>query len=182
MFGVGIKLVDDNGRAAPHDGTSPGQVLLRGNTVISGYFNDPEASRDAFDAEGWFCTGDIGVMDAAGRLQLTDRAKDLIKSGGEWISSIDLENAALGHPAIAAAAAIAIPHPKWDERPLLVVVPAEGQDADKDAILDYLRGAVARFWVPDDVVFIDEMPLTATGKVSKRQLRQRFEGYELPTA
>jgi fatty-acyl-CoA synthase len=182
LFGVGMKLVDDNGRAAPRDGTSPGQVLLRGNTVISGYFNDPEASKDAFDADGWFRTGDIGVMDADGQLQLTDRAKDLIKSGGEWISSIDLENAALGHPGVAAAAAIAIPHPKWDERPLLVVVPAEGQNADKEAIMDYLRGAVAKLWVPDDIAFIDEMPLTATGKVSKRQLRQRFEGYELPTA
>ena len=182
MFGVGMKLVGDDGREAPHDGTSPGQVLLRGNTVISGYFNDAEASEDAFDADGWFRTGDIGVMDADGRLQLTDRAKDLIKSGGEWISSIDLENAALGYPGIAAAAAIAIPHPKWDERPLLVVVPAEGRDADKDAIMNYLRGAVAKLWVPDDIVFIDEMPLTATGKVSKRQLRQRFEGYKLPTA
>ncbi|MDH5410995.1 MAG: long-chain fatty acid--CoA ligase, partial [Alphaproteobacteria bacterium] len=100
----------------------------------------------------------------------------------EWISSIDLESAVLGHPGVAAAAAIAIPHPKWDERPLLVVVPVEGQDVDKGSILDYLRGAVASFWVPDDIAFVDEMPLTATGKISKRQLRQRFEGYKLPTA
>lgn len=182
MFGVDIKLVDDDGHEAPHDGTSAGEVTMRGNTVINSYYKDPKASKDAFDAEGWFRTGDIGVMDADGALQLTDRAKDLIKSGGEWISSIDLEGAALGHPAVAAAAAIAIPHPRWDERPLLVVVLAEGQEADKESILDYLRGAVAKFWVPDDIVFIDEMPLTATGKVSKRQLRQRFEGYKLPTA
>jgi len=182
MFGVDIKLVDDKGGEAPHDGTSSGEVVMRGNTVISGYYNDPEADKGAFDTDGWLRTGDIGVIDPDGNLQLTDRAKDLIKSGGEWISSIDLENAAQGHPAVAAAAAIAIAHPKWDERPLLVVVPAEGQDADKESILDYLRGAVAKFWVPDDVVFIDEMPLTATGKVSKRQLRQRFEGYTLPTA
>ncbi len=154
---------------------------MRGNTVIGGYFNDPEADRDAFDGDGWFRTGDIAVMDADGSLQLTDRAKDLIKSGGEWISSIGLENAASGHPAVEAAAAIAVPHPKWDERPLLVVVPAEGQEADKESILEFLRGAVAKFWLPDDIVFIDEMPLTATGKVSKRQLRQRFEGYKLPT-
>jgi fatty-acyl-CoA synthase len=182
VFGVEIKLVDDTGREVPRDGTSAGEVVIRGNTVIDGYFNDPEASKDAFDEDGWFRTGDIGVMDADGSLRLTDRAKDLIKSGGEWISSIDLENAALGHPAVEAAAAIAIPHPKWDERPLLVVVPADGHDADKESILGYLRGVVAKFWVPDDIVFIEEMPLTATGKVSKRQLRQRFEGYKLPTA
>jgi len=182
VFGVEIKLVDVAGRDVPRDGTSAGEVAIRGNTVIGGYFNDPEANKSAFDEEGWFRTGDIGVMDADGSLQLTDRAKDLIKSGGEWISSIGLENAALGHPAVEAAAAIAVPHPKWDERPLLVVVPAEGREADKESILGYLRGAVAKFWVPDDIVFIDEMPLTATGKVSKRQLRQRFEGYKLPTA
>jgi fatty-acyl-CoA synthase len=167
MFGVEIRLVDDSGSDAPHDGVSAGEVLLRGNTIVSGYFNDAEASKAAFDGDGWFRTGDIGVMDEGGRLQLTDRAKDLIKSGGEWISSIDLENAALGHPGVAMAAAIAIPHPKWDERPLLVVVPAEGEDADKESVLEYLRGAVANLWVPDDIVFIDEMPLTATGKVSK---------------
>ncbi len=181
-FCVEFKLVDDDGVAAPHNGATAGEVLLRGNTVISGYYNDAEASEAAFDEDGWFRTGDIGVIDEHGCLQLTDRAKDLIKSGGEWISSIDLEGAALGHPAVAAAAAIAIPHPKWDERPLLVVVLAEGHSEDKESILDYLRGAVAKFWVPDDIVFIDEMPLTATGKVSKLQLRQRFEGYKLPTA
>lgn len=182
MFGVDIKLVDDDGGEAPHDGASAGEVLMRGNTVIDGYFNDTEASSAAFDRDGWFRSGDIGVIDEHGNLQLTDRAKDLIKSGGEWISSIDLEGAALGHPAVAAVAAIAIPHPKWGERPLLVVVTAEGHDADKESILEYLRGAVANFWVPDDIAFVDELPLTATGKVSKRQLRQRFEGYKLPTA
>ena len=182
MFGVAIKLVDDDGGEVAHDGVTSGEVLLRGNTVISGYYNDTEAGKEAFDEDGWFRTGDIGVIDANGRLQLTDRAKDLIKSGGEWISSIDLENAAMGHPSVAAAAAIAIPHPKWGERPLLVVVPTEGQDAEKESILDYLRGVVAKFWLPDDVAFIEVMPLTATGKVSKRQLRQRFGGYKLPTA
>lgn len=181
VFGVDIRLVDDKGEQVPHDGVSTGEVLMRGNTVINAYYNDPEASKSAFDRHGWLRTGDIGVIDRSSCLQLTDRAKDLIKSGGEWISSIDLESVAQGHPAVAMAAAIAVPHPKWDERPLLVVVPAEGQKADKEAILDYLRDNVARFWVPDDVVFIDEMPLTATGKVSKRQLRQRFQGYELPT-
>jgi fatty-acyl-CoA synthase len=181
VFGVEIRLVDESGRDVPRDGTSAGEVVMRGNTIIGGYFNNPEANKDAFDGGGWFRTGDIAVMDADGSLQLTDRVKDLIKSGGEWISSIALENAASGHPAVEAAAAIAVPHPKWDERPLLVVVPAADQEPDKASILDFLRGAVAKFWLPDDIVFIDEMPLTATGKVSKRQLRQRFEGYKLPT-
>jgi fatty-acyl-CoA synthase len=182
LFGIDVTLAGEGGAAVPRDGESSGEILLRGNTVIDGYYRDAEASAAAFDADGWFRTGDIGTLNAEGALQLTDRAKDLIKSGGEWISSIDLENAVQGHPGVAAAAAIAIPHPKWDERPLLVVVPAEGHDEDKESILDYLRGAVANFWVPDDIAFIDEMPLTATGKVSKRQLRQRFEGYKLPSA
>jgi acyl-CoA synthetase (AMP-forming)/AMP-acid ligase II len=181
MFGVDIRLVDDRGEAVPHDGVSTGEILMRGNTVISAYYKDPEASKSAFDKQGWLRTGDIGAIDGNSCLQLTDRAKDLIKSGGEWISSIDLESAAQGHSAVSMAAAIAIPHPKWGERPLLVVVPVEGETPDKESILEYLRGNVARFWVPDDIVFIDEMPLTATGKVSKRQLRQRFQGYELPT-
>ena len=182
LYGIDVKLAGEGGKTVPHDGESAGEILLRGNTVISGYYRDAEASKASFDGDGWFRTGDIGTLNAAGTLQLTDRAKDLIKSGGEWISSIDLESAVLGHPGVAAAAAIAIPHPKWDERPLLVVVPVEGQDVDKGSILDYLRGAVASFWVPDDIAFVDEMPLTATGKISKRQLRQRFEGYKLPTA
>ncbi len=182
LFGVEMRLAGDDGREAPHDGAAGGEVLLRGNTVVSGYFGDPEAGREAFDADGWFRTGDIGTMDEHGALQLTDRAKDLIKSGGEWISSIDLENAALGHPGIAAAAAIAIPHPKWDERPLLVVVPAGGQQPTREEILDFLRDKVATWWLPDDVAYVESMPMTATGKVSKRQLRERFRDYRLPTA
>ncbi len=182
LFGVEIRIVGQDGKPAPHDGKSAGEVLMRGNAVISGYFNDPDADKDAFDENGWFRTGDIGVMDADGNIQLTDRTKDLIKSGGEWISSIDLENAALGHPAVAAAAAIAIPHPKWDERPLLVVVPRDGETASADDIREFLKSKVASWWVPDDVVFVEEMPMTATGKVSKRQLREKFDGYKLPTA
>lgn len=181
LFGVEMRIVGDDGKEAPHDGAASGEVVLRGNTVVSGYFGDAEIGRDAFDGTGWFRTGDIGTVDAHGFLQLTDRAKDLIKSGGEWISSIDLENAALGHPGIAAAAAIAIPHPKWNERPLLVVVPAEGESPTRQDILDYLQDKVAKWWLPDDVAFIEAMPLTATGKVSKRQLRERFRDYELPT-
>jgi fatty-acyl-CoA synthase len=182
LFGVDIRLVGDDGAPMPRDGTASGEVLLRGNTVIAEYFRDEAASAAAFDAEGWFRTGDIGTIDAHGCLQLTDRAKDLIKSGGEWISSIDLENVALGHAGIAAAAAIAIPHPKWGERPLLVIVPQEGQTPSKAEILDFLKDHVADWWLPDDVAYIEAMPLTATGKVSKRQLRERFHDYRLPTA
>jgi len=181
LFGVDFRLAGDDGAPVPRDGTASGEVLLRGNTVIAGYFRDEAASTAAFDADGWFRTGDIGSIDAHGCLQLTDRAKDLIKSGGEWISSIDLENAALGHAGIAAAAAIAIPHPKWGERPLLVIVPQEGKTPSKAEILDFLKDRVADWWLPDDVAHIDAMPLTATGKVSKRQLRERFRDYKLPT-
>jgi fatty-acyl-CoA synthase len=182
LFGVEIRIVGRDGKPAPHDGEAAGEVLMRGNAIISGYFNDPDADKDAFDENGWFRTGDIGVMDPDGNIQLTDRTKDLIKSGGEWISSIDLENAALGHPAVAAAAAIAVAHPKWDERPLLVVVPRDGETASADDIREFLKNKVASWWVPDDVVFVEEMPMTATGKVSKRQLREKFDGYKLPTA
>ena len=175
LFGVDFRL-------AGEDGASSGEVLLRGNTVVAGYYRDEVATADAFDSEGWFRTGDIGSLDERSVLQLTDRAKDLIKSGGEWISSIDLENAVLGHPGIAAAAAIAIAHPKWGERPLLVVVPKEGESPTHADIVEYLEDKVASWWLPDDVTYIDEMPLTATGKVSKRQLRERFGDHVLPTA
>ncbi len=181
LFGVEFRLVGEDGKSVPHDGKTSGEVLLRGNTVISGYFRDEAASAAAFDDEGWFRTGDIGTIDAQGCLQLTDRAKDLIKSGGEWISSIDLENEVLGHPGVATAAAIAVAHPKWGERPLLVIVPQEGQTPSKAEILEYLKDRVAPWWLPDDVVCIEAMPMTATGKVSKRQLRERFRGYRLPT-
>ncbi len=179
-FGREMKIVDDAGERLAHDGSSTGEVLVRGNTVTSGYYLADETG--PFDDDGWFRTGDIGAIDEHGNLQLTDRAKDLIKSGGEWISSIELENVAVACPALAAAAAIAVPHPKWNERPLLVVVPAEGQAPTKRDILDFMEGKVAKWWMPDDIAFIDSMPLTATGKVSKLQLRERFAGYELPTA
>lgn len=182
LYGVEFRLVGDDGAPVPRDGTASGEVLLRGNTVIAEYYRDEAASAAAFDADGWFRTGDIGTIDEHGCLQLTDRAKDLIKSGGEWISSIDLENAALGHSGVAAAAAIAIPHPKWGERPLLVIVPQEGESPSKADILGFLNDRVAQWWLPDDVAHIDAMPLTATGKVSKRQLRERFRDYKLPTA
>ena len=180
-YGVDLKIVDDAGAALPHDGEKTGELLVRGHWVISGYYENPEAS-DAAMEDGWFCTGDVANIDPDGFLQITDRAKDLIKSGGEWISSIDLENVAMGHPDVAQAAAIAMPHPKWLERPMLVVIPREGAAPDKAEILDFLADKVAKWWLPDDVVFVEAFPMTATGKVSKARLRERFKDHRLPTA
>ena len=129
------------------------------------------------DEDGWFSTGDVGTIDAEGYLQITDRSKDVIKSGGEWISSIELENAAVGHRDVAEAAVIGVPHPKWSERPLLIVVRKEGRETGKDEILEWLQDKVAKWWLPDDVVFVDEIPHTATGKILKTELRKRFRNY-----
>ena len=136
---------------------------------------------ERLDGEGFFPTGDIATIDADGYLQLVDRTKDVIKSGGEWVSSIDLENAAMGHPDVAEAAVIAVPHPKWQERPLLLVVAREGRSPTRDDILEHLAGQVAKWWLPDDVVFLDELPHTATGKVLKLELRKQFRDHRLPT-
>ena len=183
VFGVELKIVDEEGRRLPHDGQATGELHVRGNAVISGYYEDEEASREAFDAEGWFRTGDIASIDPDGFLQITDRAKDLIKSGGEWISSIDLENVVMSHPGVANCAVIAVPHPRWDERPLLIVVPQEGQPRPEPAELMELLGQhFAKWQLPDDVVYADALPLTATGKVSKLTLREQFAGHELPDA
>ena len=176
LYGVELKIVDDNDNELPRDGQSAGLLKVRGPFVCSGYYQT-DAPADAHDKEGWFSTGDVGNIDAEGYLQLTDRAKDVIKSGGEWISSIELENAAIGHPDIAEAAVIGAPHPKWSERPLLIVVSKEGRAPGKEAILDWLRGRVAKWWLPDDVVFVDEIPHTATGKIHKTRLRERFRDY-----
>jgi len=180
-FGIDLEIVDDTGAALPHDGEASGELVVRGHWVIGGYYRNQAASDAAFE-DGWFRTGDVANIDPDGFLQITDRAKDLIKSGGEWISSIDLENAAMGHPSVAQAAAIAMPHPKWGERPLLVVIPREGAAPDKDALMGYLADKVIKWWLPDDVVFVEAFPMTATGKVSKARLRTQFKGYELPTA
>jgi len=180
LFGVEFKLVDDDGNILPHDGQTTGELFVRGNTIISGYYDNEEASRAAMDAEGWFGTGDVATVDAAGRLIVRDRAKDLVKSGGEWISSIDLENAAVAHPAIAACAVIAIPHPKWDERPVLVAVPAGEDRPTLDDIHALLAPHFAKWQMPDDIVFVEELPLTATGKISKLTLRRHFADYVLP--
>jgi fatty-acyl-CoA synthase len=179
VYGVDMKIVDANGVELPWDGQSTGDLLVRGPWVVSGYFKGEggEVLRD-----GWFPTGDVASIDADGFLQITDRSKDVIKSGGEWISSIDIENIAMAHPAVAMAACIAIAHPKWDERPLLVVVRKPGADATAADILGYFEGKVAKWQVPDDVVFVDSIPLGATGKMQKMKLREQFRDYRLPGA
>jgi fatty-acyl-CoA synthase len=181
-FMVDLKITDADGRRLPHDGVAVGSLYVRGPWVVAGYFNDPEAGAEAFDAEGWFKTGDVCSIDSDGYVRITDRSKDVIKSGGEWISSIDLENAAIGHPDVAEAAVIGLPHPKWDERPLLIVVPKPGRDIDKSALMSFLAGKVAKWWLPDDIALVEQLPHTATGKLLKTQLRKDFADYRLPTA
>ena len=182
LYGVEMKLVDGEGRRQPHDGVSRGELLVRGPWIVSGYYNDAAASAAALDQEGWFRTGDVANIDADGYLQLVDRHKDVIKSGGEWISSIDIENAAVGHAEVAEAAVIGVPHPKWAERPLLIVVPKQGKQPGKEAILRFLQDKVAKWALPDDVVFVSEIPHTATGKILKTKLREQFRDYRLPGA
>jgi fatty-acyl-CoA synthase len=178
-FGVEMKITDDANKPLPWDGKTFGRIKVRGFAVARGYFKE---DHDAIDDEGFFDTGDVGTMDRHGYMQITDRSKDVIKSGGEWISSIDLENLAVGHPKVAEAAVIGVRHPKWDERPLLVVVLKEGQSATKDEILGFLKGKIANWWMPDDVVFVGSIPHTATGKIQKTVLRDQFKNHVLPTA
>ncbi|TYC64465.1 long-chain fatty acid--CoA ligase [Rhodobacterales bacterium] len=174
VFGVEMKIVDDAGRRLSHDGRTPGHLHVRGNTVTAGYYEDPEASAKVFDDDGWFCTGDIATIDSDGFLRITDRSKDLIKSGGEWISSLDLENIVMSHEGVANCAVIAVPDPKWEERPLLIVQPREDAQPQKEDLLSLLGSHVAKWQLPDDVVFVEELPMTATGKVSKLNLRKQF--------
>lgn len=180
-YGVDLRIVDAEGRDLPHDGASAGALMVRGPWVAAAYYEDPTGAV-AFSDDGWFTTGDVGTITPAGFLRLTDRLKDVIKSGGEWISSIELENIAVGHPAVLEAAVIAVPHPKWQERPLLVVVPRPGMHIHKQEMLEYYKGKVASWWIPDDVVVADELPHTATGKLLKLKLRQIYKDYVLPTA
>ncbi|MEO8344088.1 MAG: 3-(methylthio)propionyl-CoA ligase [Betaproteobacteria bacterium] len=179
IFGVEMQIADDDGRHLPHDGKAYGHLRVRGPWIAKGYFKGEGGN--ILDADGFFDTGDIATIDADGYMQITDRSKDVIKSGGEWISSIDLENAAMGHPGIAEAAVIGIAHPKWQERPLLVVVRKPGVDFTRDDVLAYLESRVAKWWLPDDVAFVAELPHTATGKLLKMKLREIFKDYELPT-
>jgi len=178
-FGVQVKIVDDAGEELPWDGRSSGVVKVRGNWVCSGYYKMGPTS-ESHSEPGWFATGDVANMDPTGVMQITDRAKDVIKSGGEWISSIDLENVAVGHPKVMQAAVIGVRHPKWDERPLLICVARAGEEPSREEVLDWLKGRIAKWWMPDDVVFVDTIPLTATGKISKLELRKQFAGYRLP--
>ncbi|MEN6542064.1 3-(methylthio)propionyl-CoA ligase [Parvibaculum sp.] len=179
-FGVEMKITDDNGNELPWDGKAFGHLLVRGPAIAGAYLKGEGGQ--ILDEGGWFDTGDVATLDPLGFMQITDRAKDVIKSGGEWISSIDLENLAVGHPKVAEAAVIGVVHPKWDERPLLIVVLKEGETATKEEILHYMDGKIAKWWMPDDVAFVDEIPHTATGKIQKLALREMFKGYKLPSA
>ena len=178
-FGVEMKVTDDEGKDLPRDGKSAGRLLVRGPAVAKSYFKG--AGGKILDEQGFFDTGDVAHLDEFGYMQITDRAKDVIKSGGEWISSIDIENIAVGHPSVACAAAIGLPHPKWDERPLLIIELKPGASATREELLGYLNGKIAKWWMPDDVVFTDKIPLGATGKINKLQLRDTFKGHKLPT-
>ena len=180
VFGVDMKIVDDKGKDLPRDGKAFGDLLVRGPWIVSRYFRDEGG--DPLREGGWFPTGDVATIDPDGFMQITDRSKDVIKSGGEWISSIDLENAAMAHPAIAEAAVIGVAHPKWDERPLMIVVPRPGANLTREAVLDFLKDKIAKWWMPDDVQFVEAIPHTATGKILKTKLRDDFKAYKLPTA
>ena len=177
-FGVEMKITDDDDAELPWDGKTFGRLKVRGPAVAASYYGGDGA--DQFDAAGWFDTGDVAHIDENGYMQITDRSKDVIKSGGEWISSIDLENLAVGHPDVAEAAVIGLPHEKWGERPLLIVVAREGRTPSGSDILSFMEGKVASWWMPDDVTFVNEIPHTATGKIKKTALREQFEGYKLP--
>lgn len=180
MFGVDLKIVTEKGEIAPRDGETSGELFVRGPAVTSGYYNNAEATKKQMDAEGWFGTGDVAKVTPDGWLVIVDRTKDLVKSGGEWISSIDVENAALAVKGIANCAVIGVPHPKWNERPLLVVVKAPGAEPTKQEIMDVLGSKIAKWQMPDDVVFVDALPMTATGKISKKDLRSKFADFKLP--
>ncbi|WP_324676704.1 3-(methylthio)propionyl-CoA ligase [Hymenobacter sp. GOD-10R] len=175
IFGVDMKIVDDEGQELPHDGVAFGDLLVRGPFIVGDYFGT--AHPGELTKTGWFRTGDVATIDPDGFMQITDRSKDVIKSGGEWISSIDLENLAVAHPAVAEAAVIGVPHPKWSERPLLIVVRKPGADISQEELLHFFEGKVAHWWKPDAVAFVDQLPHTATGKLLKTKLRQDFAGY-----
>jgi fatty-acyl-CoA synthase len=179
IFGCELRIVDDEGQELPWDGVAYGALQVRGPWICSDYFK-LAGSAGSHSDDGWFNTGDVATIDPQGYMAITDRTKDVIKSGGEWISSIALENAAMGHPAVAEAAVIGVSHPKWTERPLLVVVRAEGKELEKDELLSFFKGKVADWWIPNDAVFVDELPHTATGKVKKIELRKQFVDYAFP--
>ncbi|MYM86021.1 long-chain-fatty-acid--CoA ligase [Rugamonas sp. FT82W] len=178
IYGVDMKIIDDDGKELPWDGVSYGHLMVKGPWIISRYFKDEGG--DVLE-DGWFPTGDVATIDADGFMQITDRSKDVIKSGGEWIGTIDLENVAMSHPAVMQAACIGVSHPKWDERPLLVVVLRPGQELKREDLLAHFDGKVAKWWLPDDVVFADALPVGGTGKIQKNKLREQYRDYRLPT-
>ncbi len=181
-IGVDARIVDPESlEPLPHDGETSGELQVRGPWVAREYYND-ERSPDSFTPDGWLRTGDVATMDAEGYMRIVDRTKDVVKSGGEWISTVELENELMGHPSVAEAAVIGLKHPKWGERPLACVVCKPGEQVTAAELIEFLDGRVAKWWLPDDVVFIDEVPKTSVGKFSKKDLRARFEGYEFPTA
>jgi fatty-acyl-CoA synthase len=178
-FMVEMKITDDAGKELPWDGKTFGRLKVRGPAISGSYFRVKD---NILDENGFFDTGDVATIDEYGYMRITDRSKDVIKSGGEWISSIDLENLAVGHPKIAEAAVIGVHHPKWDERPLLIVQVKDGQNVTRDEVLKYMDGKIAKWWMPDDVVFVDSIPHTATGKILKTALRDQFKTYSFPNA
>jgi fatty-acyl-CoA synthase len=181
-FGVDFRVVDPvTLEPEPWDGEARGELQVAGPWIAREYYNDPRSS-ESFTDDGWLKTGDVATVDAEGYIRLVDRTKDVVKSGGEWISSVELENEIMAHPKVAEAAVIGVAHPKWSERPLACVVVQPGEDATKAEIVEFLDGRVARWWIPDDVVFIDEVPKTSVGKFSKKDLRDRFKDYQLPNA
>jgi fatty-acyl-CoA synthase len=181
IFGCEMRIVDDDGQELPWDGVAYGALQVKGPWICCGYFKLDD-SAGSLTGDGWFETGDVATIDEDGYLAITDRTKDVIKSGGEWISSIDIENTAIGHPAVQEAAVIGVAHPKWTERPLLIIIKAEGQDVSKDDMLAWFDGKIAKWWYPDDVVFVDEIPHTATGKIKQVELRKQFANYQLASS
>jgi fatty-acyl-CoA synthase len=179
-YGVEMKITDDDGNELPRDGVAFGHLMVRGPFIVGEYIKGDGGN--ILDENGFFDTGDVATIDPLGFMQITDRAKDVIKSGGEWISSIEIENVAVAHESVMEAAVIGLAHPKWDERPLLIIVKNEGADVSKEEILSFLEGKIAKWWMPDDVAFVDEIPHTATGKIQKLTLRSQFADYKLPTA
>ncbi len=179
IFGVEVDIFSPEGQRLPHDGTAVGEIKVRGPWVVSAYYGDKPGA--ATNEEGWFSTGDVALIDTDGFVQITDRTKDVIKSGGEWISSIDLENVAVGHPKVREAAVIGVAHSKWQERPLLIIVPKPGESITAAEMQDFMKDRVVRWWLPDDVVFVEDLPHTATGKLLKTKLREQFKGHRLST-
>ena len=181
LYGVEMKIVDGEGKELPWDGKTYGDLMVRGPWVIERYFKGDSPLVMDEQGQGWFPTGDVATIDADGFMQITDRTKDVIKSGGEWISSIDIENIAMGHPAVAMAACIGMPHPKWDERPIVAVTTKPGAQLTREELLAFYEGKTAKWQIPDDVVFLDAIPLGATGKMLKTKLREQLKDYKLPS-